>query len=297
MSEEQNPIEETELTEDQRKTRHLVDPDEAATPMRPRMTGPLDGLMPWVIEFRVVGTTNLIKVPVRDKMLIGRPDPKNGITPEINLVPYGAHMMGVSRQHAMVRTINNRVTVEDLESANGTYINEHILEPSKEYRIRDQDILRLGRLQLQVHFVVKPLMVDETHVGMTNQFQIPKIGNGQRILIVDEDRTVTELISLVLRQAGFRVVVKHTVTESLNYIDDTLPDAVLTELVLPDMNGLELVRYTQEKTQGLVPVMVVSSATGGYQMGQAMENGVEVVLGKPVAIDELLEKIGKLFNK
>ena len=39
--------------------------------MQPRMTGPLDTIVPWVIEFRVVGTPNIIKVGVQDEMLIG----------------------------------------------------------------------------------------------------------------------------------------------------------------------------------------------------------------------------------
>ncbi|PJF33470.1 MAG: hypothetical protein CUN57_02085, partial [Phototrophicales bacterium] len=126
--------------DDQKKhTNYLGDAKFEKPKMQPRMTGPLDAIIPWVIEFRVVGTPNIIKVRVQEEMLIGRPDPKNGIEPEIDVVPYGGHTMGVSRRHALIRTINNRITIEDLKSANGTYINEHALESGKEYRIRDRD--------------------------------------------------------------------------------------------------------------------------------------------------------------
>lgn len=261
--------------------------------MQPRMTGPLDTIVPWVIEFRVVGTPNIIKVPVEDTMLIGRPDPKNDIEPEIDVVPYGGHTMGVSRKHALIRTINNRVTIEDLKSANGTYINEHILETGKEYRIRDRDIIRIGHMRLQVHFVVKPTKADETNINIREQMQIPKLGNGETILVVDDDRNVTEVISVILRHAGFKVSVKHNVADAMSDIDHQMPHAMITELVLADMSGLDIIGYARQKSDTL-PIMVVSSATGGFQKGQAMEQGVEQFLAKPVAIDELIRVLGKM---
>lgn len=261
--------------------------------MQPRMTGPLDTVIPWVIEFRVVGTPNIIKVRVTDAMLLGRPDPASGIKPEIDLIPYGGRNLGVSRRHALIRTVDNRITIEDLGSANGTYINEHVLESAKEYRIRDRDVIRLGHMRLQVHYVVKPLKADETNVNMRAQMQIPKLGNGERILVVDDDRNVTEVIAVILKHAGFKVSIKHGVAEAMADIDHKLPHGIITELVLPDMSGLDIIRYVRQKHFGL-PIMVISTATGGFQMGQAIDHGIELFMAKPVAIDELIRGIGKM---
>ena len=258
--------------------------------MQERVTDPLDTIVPWVIEFRVVGTPNIIKAPVKDKMLIGRPDPKLGVEPEIDVNPHGGHTMGVSRRHAMIRTMNNRVTIEDLNSANGTYINEHILETEKEYRIRDRDIIRLGHMRLQVHYVVKPSKTEETNVNIRAQMQIPKLGNGERILVVDDDRNVTEIVNIILKHAGFKVTVKHNAAEAMAEIDRQLPHGVITELVLPDMSGLDIIRYIQQKDKKL-PIMVISTATGGFQMGQAIGFGIELFMAKPVAVDELVRGI------
>jgi len=276
-----------------KKTDFLGDPQLEEPKMQPRMTGPLDTIIPWVIEFRVVGTPNIIKVRVTEEMLIGRPDPKTNTEPEIDVTPHGGHTMGVSRKHALIRTGNNRITIEDLGSANGTYINEHVLENGKEYRIRDRDIIRLGHMRLQVHYVVKPSTTDETNFNIREQMQIPKIGNGERIMVVDDDRNVTEVISVILRHAGFKAVVKHSAADAMTEIDQQLPQGIITELVLPDMNGVDVISYAQQKNDK-TPIMVVSTATGGFQMGQAIDLGIELFMAKPMAIDELVRAIEKM---
>ena len=227
------------------------------------------------------------------KCSLGRPDERNNIHPEIDVVPYGGHSMGVSRRHAMIRTINNRVTIQDLKSANGTYINEHILESGKEYRIRDRDIIRIGHMRLQVHYVVKPSTVDETNINIREQLQIPQIGHGETILVVDDDRNVTEVIAVILRHAGFKLSLKHNVVDAMSEIDRHVPHAIITELVLPDMSGLDVIRYARQKNEK-IPIMVISTEHGGFQIGQAREQGTELFLAKPVAINELIQMVGKM---
>jgi two-component system KDP operon response regulator KdpE len=62
--------------------------------------------------------------------------------------------------------------------------------------------------------------------------------------------------------------------------------------MLPDMNGLDLVRYVRKQHgQTHVPMLVVSGATGGFQMNRALEAGADVFLGKPVAVDELVQAV------
>ena len=275
-----------------KKTRAVgkFNPDQPV--MQPR-TGPLNEIIPWVIEFRVVGTPNIIKARVTDTMLIGRPDPKTNTHPEIDVTPHGGHTMGVSRRHAMIRTANNRITIEDLGSANGTFINEHVLEKGKEYRVRDRDVIRIGHMRLQVHYIVKPSIIDETNVNIREQMQIPELGNGERILIIDDDRNVTEVISLILRHAGFKVTSKHSVSDAMTEVDNNLPHAIITELVLPDMSGIDVIRYARQKSENM-PIMVISTATGGYQMGQAIELGIELFMAKPVAVDALIRGISKM---
>jgi len=274
-------------------TRHLnIGQTEAATPQRG--TGPLDFLVPWVIELRITGTAQVLQVQVEEQMTIGRSDKHQTNRPDVDLSDYNAHYLGVSRHHAVLTARNSRVTIRDLGSSNGTYLNGGRLEPNKDYRMRHGDFLTLGKLEMQVSFVVMPSSY-EKHAHPYADVSIPMIGSGQQVLILEDDERVAQTISYVLEKAGFTVVAARTVTDALSLVDQKMPGAIVMELMLPDRSGLELVEYIRRHEQGEdVPLIVVSSVAGGYQMGQAIEAGVDVFLSKPVGIDEFIRGISKV---
>lgn len=285
--------------EEKRHTRFLNDPGDA-TPMQERTTGPLDQVMPWVIEFRVVGTHHIIKIPVKEVMMIGRGDAKNNVFPDIDLTQYAAQALGVSRQHAAITVKDNRVTIRDLDSPNGTYINDHVLTPRQEYRLRNGDKLRFGRLHLQIHFLIKPTDSEQTQeITSFEDLNIPKFGKGQRFLLVDDDSEVASLIEMVLQYAGFKTTICSSVADAMTKVDQNPPDAVITELLLPDSSGLDLIHYIRDKVSGgsRIPIMAVSSASGGFQMNQAMTEGVDLFIGKPFAIEEFVRAIHKMSDE
>lgn len=85
-------------------------------------------------------------------LLLGRADPTRNINPDIDLNPHGAYSQGVSRTHAIVRRESQRILIQDLNSANFTYLNGKRLVPNIPYPLQDGDQLRLGRLRLRVSF-------------------------------------------------------------------------------------------------------------------------------------------------
>lgn len=274
------------------RTRHL-EPENLPDAI-PGGTGPLDYLIPWVIKLRVVGTTDVIQVEVSEHMIVGRSDQKLGNMPDIDLSPFNAHVHGVSRSHAEISARNSRITIRDLNSANGTYLNEGRLKPGVEYRLRHSDRLVLGKMTLQVLFVVMPSSY-EKHETPYNDVGIAKIGNGQKVLLVDDDEKVAAMISRVLMQAGFEVIIAYSGSEALTLYDKQKPMVVLLELLLPDMGGLEIVNYIRDRDPDhKIPIIVVSGATGGYQSGQAISAGADTFLTKPVGVDELIKSFGEL---
>lgn len=84
-------------------------------------------------------------------IVIGRGSEDNPV--QIDLEPMGGRSAGVSRIHAVIEVIDNRVVVRDNTSTNGTYLNGFLLEPRHPYRLYDEDTLVLGKLILNVHFV------------------------------------------------------------------------------------------------------------------------------------------------
>ena len=82
--------------------------------------------------------------------LIGRNDRLAGLMVDINLADEEGKTYGISRRHARVRFVNDRYLVEDLESLNGSFLNERKLVPFIPEILRDGDILRLGSLTFRV---------------------------------------------------------------------------------------------------------------------------------------------------
>ena len=118
---------------------------------------------PWrfgiLIEpFQVELVTKLLNV-----MTIGRTDERGGETsptvevPHIDLSPFLAEEMGVSRQHVLIKWEDSGVVVVDKKSLNGTYLNGRWLEAWRSYSLKHGDQLTLGALALRIHLMTPML--------------------------------------------------------------------------------------------------------------------------------------------
>ncbi len=281
-----------------KETRPLTPPEvQRLPPLEP--PPPVDDALPWVIEFRIIGTADTIQVQVSETMLIGRDDPVKGIHPAIDLGKYGGHTKGVSRQHAELLVKDKRIRVRDLGSVNGSQLNGHVLEPNKEYRLRHGDELEIGQMRLQVRFVVVPVLgANDTMMGAPIRDVIAPIGAGQQILVVEDDTSVARVFQLALKHAGFEVHVITNGAAALTRLSQSMPAIVILDLMLPDMNGHDLVRLLRREEGGeRVGVIVCSGATGGFQSGKAAEAGADSFLGKPVSVEQLLQAVGELIQR
>lgn len=286
----------TDLLNQPKATRHLDMPD--TEPYRPvrASTGPLQPL-PWVIEFRVVGTASTLQVQVKESMSLGRSDPANNIITNIDLGPYGGQAQGVSRQHALIMAQENRMKVKDLGSVNGTRLNGYVLMPHQEYRLMHGDELEIGRMKLQVRFAVVPTMGTAPLDSNVSEAPIPKVGAGERVLVVEDDHDVGKVFQLALESAGFKVELAENAVQALSIVTKDLPAVMVVDLMLPDMNGLDLVRYIRKMEGGKnIRLVVCSGATGGFHISQAKDQGVESFLSKPVSVDDLVSAVAKLSS-
>ncbi|MFN8378019.1 MAG: FHA domain-containing protein [Anaerolineae bacterium] len=281
---------------DQMKTtRTLTEMARVVIPPAPAQTGPLN-LAPWVMELRVVGTAVTLQVNVKDHMLIGRADAERGINPEIDLSEPDGMGKGVSRRHASISVHDERVFIRDLGSTNGTHLNGVPCEPLKEYRLRHGDELAFGNMRLQVIFSVVPAK-DITASGF-KRLEIPHVGKGERVVIVEDDKDVGAVVRMALEKAGFRPELVTTVTGALERTSMVLPSVVVVDMMLSEMNALDFVRHLRRQPNGAyVGIIVTSSATGGFQMHQAIDAGADRFLGKPVALDELVRTVDSVRKR
>lgn len=88
------------------------------------------------------------------RFVIGRRGNPGEAPPDLDLDPYGAAAKGVSRRHAILSRddIAGRLTISDLKSRNGTYVNEARLLPDLPHTIHDGDMIRLGQMIMYIYF-------------------------------------------------------------------------------------------------------------------------------------------------
>lgn len=95
-----------------------------------------------------------IMIPLEDKaeFTFGRLSDGQPVVPDVDLTAYKAYENGVSRLHAVVRFHAKQLTITDLGSSNGTYINGARLLPNNENRFSSGDLIALGKLRFQLVF-------------------------------------------------------------------------------------------------------------------------------------------------
>ncbi len=87
-------------------------------------------------------------------IVLGRYDKDGDFQPDVDLRPFGGHKQGISRRHAAITRSGKRLFIHDLNSSNGTHINNVMLDVDEPHQLRDKDEIRLGNLVLHVTFQV-----------------------------------------------------------------------------------------------------------------------------------------------
>jgi len=94
----------------------------------------------------------VLPIHIKDRIVIGRLDVDSTEEVDIDLLPYGARANGVSRRHAALYRTRHTVSLVDLNSSNGTYLNGVKLIPLQPRLLREEDEVRLGNMRFHVHF-------------------------------------------------------------------------------------------------------------------------------------------------
>lgn len=94
----------------------------------------------------------LIKPSEHPEIMFGRADVSAGITPQIDLTPYAAFQLGISRRHASVVFRDRQLFIQDLGSSNGTYLNGVRLNRGELHQLRHGDEIKMGQMTMQFLF-------------------------------------------------------------------------------------------------------------------------------------------------
>jgi len=112
---------------------------------------------PWRIALIVKHIQVQLIVDLIDTLVIGRYVADNESPPDIDLRPFNAEQMGVSRRHLLMKLDGDTVNVIDNHSSNGTTLNGKRLNPGEPQALRHGDELVLGALKMQIALLINPL--------------------------------------------------------------------------------------------------------------------------------------------
>ncbi len=122
-------------------------------------------------------------------------------------------------------------------------------------------------------------------------------GERKRVLLVDDDPVNRELLRGLLVDLGFLVGVAEDGARALHAVESSLPDLVITDLLMPNMNGADLVQALRARpSTANLPVIALSASAASAAHGDVALDGFNVVLTKPVRFTELLECVGRCLG-
>ncbi len=116
-------------------------------------------------------------------------------------------------------------------------------------------------------------------------------------MIIEDEPDTAEMFAEMMRLSGFHVRKASGSSAAIYMIAQEKPDVVVLDWMLPDVSGMEVLRYLRREP-GLeqIPVIVVSARTMQSDINAGMKAGASVYLTKPVAFEELLKAVKQVIQ-
>ncbi len=121
-----------------------------------------------------------------------------------------------------------------------------------------------------------------------------------RVLVVDDETDTRELLTFILEQAGAKVTAVSSAAAALAALLETIPDVVLSDIGMAEMNGYSLMRQIRSlrpEQSGHIPAIALTAYAGEYDQKQAIAAGFQQHLAKPVEPEALVKAIAQLLRQ
>ncbi len=116
-----------------------------------------------------------------------------------------------------------------------------------------------------------------------------------KILIVEDDEGICDFVDLELRHEGFDTVIAKTGREGLEKFESENPDMILLDVMLPEINGLEVLRRIRKNSS--VPVILETARGETLDKINGLNSGADDYISKPFDIEELLARMNAVLRR
>jgi DNA-binding response OmpR family regulator len=115
------------------------------------------------------------------------------------------------------------------------------------------------------------------------------------VLVVEDEPSISEVVSLYLRRAGYQVAVAVDGRTAQEMMKDELPDLVVLDLMLPKLSGIELTRWL--RTQGDIPIIMLTARREEADRIAGLEMGADDYVVKPFSPQELVSRVRAVLRR
>lgn len=117
----------------------------------------------------------------------------------------------------------------------------------------------------------------------------------KKILIVEDDKGISDFVISELKHEGYETALAETGRQALEMYESEEPDLILLDIMLPELNGLEVLRRIREKST--IPVIIETARGETIDKINGLNSGADDYIAKPFEIEELLARINALLRR
>jgi DNA-binding response OmpR family regulator len=117
------------------------------------------------------------------------------------------------------------------------------------------------------------------------------------VLVAEDEALMLKMLTHRLQKEGYRVVTATDGKQALDLLRNSAPDLVITDLMMPYHNGLEIIEFVKKNLRADLPVIVLSSAGQESSVVRAFDLGADDFAVKPFSPNELMSRVRKHLGK
>jgi len=125
---------------------------------------------------------------------------------------------------------------------------------------------------------------------------VPEHSERLRVLVVDDEPSIVDVVSMALRHHGFDVASAETGTQALAEVRDWRPHAMVLDVMLPDMEGFEVARRLSEQRVE-VPILFLSARDNTSDKIRGLTTGGDDYVTKPFSLEELVARVRNILRR
>jgi two-component system OmpR family response regulator len=123
-----------------------------------------------------------------------------------------------------------------------------------------------------------------------------RTGNGQRVLVVDDEESITELVAMALRYEGFTVETAGAGYPALQRLEDFRPDLLVLDVMLPDLDGFSIAERVRRERRD-VPVLFLTARDATEDKVRGLTIGGDDYVTKPFSVAELVARVHAVLRR